>query len=119
MQTKIQCVDDVLGFMFEKGFARKFDELGSPPADLEFWYINALVYATVAATRPPLETRRIALLSLIEAIHFQAKAWIPIYGDAPCEFDVSGYQFPEDILVYESAVIDGVVRQRARASSAG
>ena len=117
MQKKIQYVDNVLGFMFDNGFARTLDEVGSPSDDLEFWHINALVHATLAATRPPLETQRIALLPLIESIHFQAKAWMSIHNGTPCGFDVSGYQFPDDILVYETAAIDGILRERSLASS--
>jgi hypothetical protein len=111
MDPRVRYVDETLGFRFEQGFAQKYKEVGSPVEDLEIWYRNALVYSKVTQGRPPPDSQRVRLVVLIEAIRFEAK-YPPLPGE-PYEFDVSSYEFSEDVLSYKSAIIDEVLRQEA------
>lgn len=109
MGCRIRYVEENLGFMFEEGFAKKFEQLGSPQGDLEFWYRNAKVYSTITALRPIATEQRIRLVTFIEAIRFDA-----MFGalpDEPIEFDVSVYEFSEDLLVFKQLIIDEVLNQ--------
>lgn len=118
MDARIRYVEEILGFLFEEGFALKFEQLGSPQNDLEFWYRNAKVYQAVTDERAvPAEQRR-TLVTLIEAIRFDAMCGA--LPDEPIEFDVSAYEFSEDILAYKQRVIDEVLQQeQASPSSIG
>ena len=115
MSAKVAYVDRVLGFLYEQGFARKFEDLGSPAQDLELWYRNAQVYEEVTKARKPRMEDRVRLTTLIEAVRFESLC-PPFPGD-PQEFDVSAYEFSEDVLAYKSAVIEAVLRQEAKAPS--
>jgi hypothetical protein len=115
MVSRISFVDEVLGFMFEQGFARKFEEVGSPENDLELWYRNAVTYSKVTSERPVPDLQRVSLVTLIEAIRFEAMC-PPPFGE-PLEFELSAYEFSEDILVYKSRVIEEVLRQEAKSRS--
>ena len=115
MDTRIAYVEQTFGFLFEQGFARKFEELGSPTNDLEFWYRNAVVYRTVTAERPVPELQRKQLLTLIEAIRFDAM-WPPPFG-RPIEFDLSAYEFSEDLLAYKDRVVAEVLQQESHERS--
>jgi hypothetical protein len=111
VDPRIRYVEDTIGFRFEQGFARRYEEVGSPVEDLEIWYRNALVYAKVTKNRPPRDSQRLRLVILIEAIRFEATH--PPFPDEPGEFDISSYEFSEDVLSYKSAVIEEVLRQEA------
>jgi hypothetical protein len=111
MDSRILYVEETIAFRFEHGFARKFQEVGSPIDDLVIWYRNALVYSKVTRDRPPEDSQRFRLVVLIEAIRFEAIH--PPLPDEPREFDVSSYEFSEDVLSYKSAVIEEVLRQEA------
>ncbi len=113
---RISYVEETLGFMFEHGFARKFEELGSPINDLEFWYRNATVYRKVTSERPILEHQRARLVTLIEAVRFDAMC-PPPFGE-PIEFDLSAYEFSEDLLAYKDRVVAEVLLQESECRSA-
>ncbi|MDH0865088.1 hypothetical protein [Mitsuaria sp. GD03876] len=115
MKDRINFVDEILGFMFEQGFARKFEEVGSPPNDLDVWFRNAQVFRTVTTERMISNEQRIRLLVLIEAIRLDA-----MYGalpGEPQEFDLTAYEFSEDLLLYKERVIEEVLRQESVRSS--
>jgi len=112
---KIEYVERVLGFRFEQGFARRFEEVGSPQGDLDVWYKNAQVFEAVAGRRTLQERERISLTVLIEAIRFEAMH-PPLPGDE-YDFDLSSYDFSEDVLAYRSDVIEAVLRQEASSPS--
>lgn len=115
MEERIAYVDRVLGFRFKHSFARRFAEVGSPLGDLDVWHKNAQVYQSVTDARPPREADRNALLTLIEAVRFEAMCPPPPGGTI--EFDVSAYQFSEDILSYKAEVVGVVLRQEAASPS--
>lgn len=115
MDEKTSYVEHVLGFMFKDGFARRFEELGSPLGDLDIWYKNAQVYVAVTAHRTPQDSERIRLATLIEAIRLEAMV-PPIFGEQ-YEFDVAPYEFSEDVLAYKMGVIEAVLRQEASSPS--
>jgi hypothetical protein len=115
MDSRIRFVEETLGFMFEEGFARKFEQLGSPQGDLEFWYRNAKVYRTLVAERPIPNEQRVRLVTLIEAIRFEAMCGA-LPGE-PIDFDVSAYEFSEDILTYKQQIIEAVLRQEEESPS--
>jgi hypothetical protein len=97
MDHRIAFVEEVLGFMFEEGFARKFEQLGSPSNDLEFWYRNAEVFQAITGENSVSHEQRMRLVTLIEAIRFNAMCGA--LPGKPIEFDVSAYEFSEDVLV--------------------
>ena len=105
----IKFIDEILGFVFELGFARKFEEVGSPPNDLEMWFRNALVFKLVTTERPISDEQRIRLLTLIEAVRFDSMCGA-LPGE-PLEFDLSAYEFSEDVMLYKKRVIEEVLRQ--------
>lgn len=115
MNEKISYVERVLGFRFKEGFAHRFEEVGSSPDDLDVWYKNAQVYESVARSRAPQAPERIGLSVLIEAIRFEAM-FPPLPGEQH-NFDLSSYEFSEDILLYKADVIDVVLRQESASSS--
>ena len=115
MDPRISYVEETLGFMFGEGFARKFEQLGSPQGDLEFWYRNAMVYRTVTAERPIAAEQRVRLVTLIEVIRFEAMGGA-LPGE-PIEFDVSVYEFSEDLLLYKQQVIEEVLCQENESPS--
>lgn len=112
---KVEYVERVLGFRFEQGFAHRFEELGSPQGDLDVWYKNAQVFEAVGALLAPKEQERISLTVLIEAIRFEAMH-PPVPGD-DYDFDLSSYEFSEDVLAYKADVIEAVLRQEASSPS--
>lgn len=115
MDPRIPYVDEILGFMFQEGFARQFEQLGSPQGDLEVWFRNAKVYEAVTGDRPIPAAQRVRLVTLVEAIRFEAMC-----GALPGEsmaFDVSVYEFSEDILAYKQQIIDEVVQQEQASPS--
>lgn len=109
MDHRISFVEETLGFMFEEGFAQKFEQLGSPPNDLEFWYRNAKVFQNIMSKRPVATEQRVKLVTLIEAIRFDVMCGA-LPGE-PIEFDVAAYEFSEDILVHKQQIIEQVLRQ--------
>ncbi|MEO7494072.1 MAG: hypothetical protein ABIT83_21465 [Massilia sp.] len=111
MDPRIIHIEKVLGFMFEHGCARKFEELGSPDAAIKFWHRNAIVYEKVTAMRPIADSQRIRLVTLIEAIRFEAMHPRP-FGE-PAEFNPDPYEFSEDLLQYKVHVISMVVDQES------
>jgi hypothetical protein len=111
MDSRILYAEETIGFRFEHGFEQKFQEVCSPLDDLVIWYRNALVSSEVTRDRPPEDSQRFRLVVLIEAIRFEAMH--PPLPDEPREFDVSSYEFSEDVLSYKSAVIEEVLRQEA------
>ncbi len=117
MSAKIGYIERALAFRFERqgGFARHFEGVGSPPDDLDIWFKNAQVYEELSCERAPRESERIALLTMIEAIRFDAM--VPPPPGEPYEFDVSAYGFAEDVLAYRSRVIEVVLRQEAASPS--
>jgi hypothetical protein len=115
MDHRISFVEEVLGFMFEEGFARKFEQLGSPQNDLEFWYRNAKVFKGVTAEVSVSAEQHVRLVTLIEAIRFEAMCGA-LPGD-PIEFDVSAYEFSEDLLVHKQQIIEEVLRQEEESPS--
>ena len=115
MNARVQYVERVLGFVYEQGFARKFEEVGSPPEDLDVWYRNAQVYEKVTGGRPPTNEVRHRLVTLIESIRLEAMA-PPLSGE-PYEFDISAYEFSEDVLSYKEAVISEILLQEAQRAS--
>jgi hypothetical protein len=115
MDERIVYVERVLGFLYQQGFASKFEEIGSPSDDLEVWYKNAQVYQSVTQARLPRDSERVRLVTLIEAIRFEAMC-PPVPGE-PREFDVSAYEFSEDILAYKADVVEAVLRQEASCPS--
>ena len=115
MDKRISYVDEVLGFMFEHGFARQFEEVGSPSNDLEAWYRNAIVYRKVSSERPIPMPQRARLVTLIEAVRFDAMC-PPLFGE-PIEFDLSAYEFSEDLLAYKDRVVEEVLRQESESLS--
>jgi len=112
---KIQYVERVLGFRFSDGFARHFEEVGSPQGDLDVWYKNAQVYEAVTGSRTLQAQDRISLTVLIEAIRFDA-AHPPVPGD-DYDFDLSAYEFSEDVLAFKADAIEVVLRQEASSPS--
>jgi hypothetical protein len=108
---RVSYVEETFGFMFESGFARKFEELGSPVNDLEFWYRSATVYRKVTSERPILENQRARLVTLIEAVRFDAMR-PPPFGE-PIVFDLSAYEFSEDLLAYKDRVVAEVLLQES------
>jgi len=84
-------------------------------AALHIWFKNAQVYEELSCERAPRESERIALLTMIEAIRFDAM--VPPPPGEPYEFDVSAYGFAEDVLAYRSRVIEVVLRQEAASPS--
>lgn len=108
MKDRINFVDEILGFMFEQGFARKFEEVGSPPNDLEVWFRNAQVFRIVTTERAISDEQRIRLLTLIEAIRLDAMCGA-LPGE-PLEFNLTAYEFSEDLLLYKERVIEEVLR---------
>jgi hypothetical protein len=115
MDPRINYVQEVLGFMFKDGFERKFEEVGSPSNDLEFWYRNALVFRKVTAMHPVPEMQKVNLVTLIEAIRFEAML-PPPFGE-PIDLELSEYEFSEDVMACKKAVIDEVLRQEAGSRS--
>ena len=115
MDHRIGFVEEVLGFMFEEGFARKFEQLGSPPNDLEFWYRNAKVFQTITAENSISIEQRVRLVTLIEAIRFDAMCGA-LPGE-PIEFDLSAYEFSEDLLVHKQKIIEVVLGQEEESPS--
>jgi hypothetical protein len=115
MDDRIRFVDDVLGFMFEQGFTRKFEEVGSPPNDLEMWFRNAQVFKMVTTERPIPDEQRVRLVTLIEAIRFDCMCGA--LPDEPLEFDLSAYEFSEDVLLYKHRVVEEVQRQESDSQS--
>jgi hypothetical protein len=115
MNPKVQYVERVLGFVYEQGFARKFEEVGSPDDDLDVWYRNAQVYEKVTCERPLQGESRHRLVTLIESIRLEAMS-PPLLGE-PHEFDLSAYEFSEDVLSYKEAVVHEVLRQEAERPS--
>jgi len=116
MDPRISYVENVLGFMFEHGLAPQFEVNGSPMGDLEVWHRNAVVYQQVTRERPVAESQRVRLVTLIEAVRFEAM-WPPPF-DEPAEFDVSVYEFSEDVLAYKLRIIEEVLLQEAESASA-
>ena len=112
---KVQYVERVLGFRFKNGFARHFEEVGSPQGDLDVWCKNAQAYEAVTGSRTPRGQERISLTVLIEAIRFEAMH-PPVPGD-DYDFDLSAYAFSEDILAYKADAIEIVLRQEASSPS--
>lgn len=112
---RVEYVERVLGFRFERGFAHRFEEIGSPQGDLDVWYKNAQVFEAVAGLRAPQERERISLTVLIEAIRFEAMH-PPVPGE-DYDFDLASHEFSEDILAYKDAVIEAVLRQEASSPS--
>ncbi|WP_058086127.1 hypothetical protein [Aquabacterium parvum] len=115
MDKRITYVDEVLGFMFPETFATKFAQLGSPQGDLEFWYRNALVYTSLVNSRPVAEEQRQRLLTMIEAIRFDAMCGA--FPGEDLEFDLSAYEFSEDILSYKASAIEQVLAQESVSAS--
>jgi len=109
MDSRIHYVEETLGFMFEEGFAKKFEQLGSPQGDLEFWYRNAKVYRTITAQRPVTAEQRRRLVTFIEAIRLDAMCGA--LPDEEVEFDVSVYEFSEDLLIFKRQIIEEVLNQ--------
>jgi hypothetical protein len=119
MDPRVRFVDEILGFIFDHGFARKFEEVGSPANDLEFWYRNAMVFKTVTDERPIPDQQRTRLVTLIEAVRLDAMSG-PISAGEPmdaADFDLSAYEFSEDLLLYKQRVVDEVLRQEALSPS--
>lgn len=112
VEEKIRYVERVLGFLYAQGFARKFEEVGAPPEDLEVWYRNAQVYEEVTRIRRPRSEERVRLVTLIESVRIEAMV-PPLPGESH-DFDVSVYEFSEDVLVYKQDVVDEILRQEAR-----
>jgi hypothetical protein len=115
MDKRITYIDEVLGFMFPETFATKFAQLGSPSGDLEFWYRNALVYSSLVSSRPIAGAQRQRLLTMIEAIRLDSMC-----GALPgeeIEFDLSAYEFSEDILEYKASAIEQVQAQESVSAS--
>ena len=115
MDAKVQYVERILGFVYEQGFAQKFEELGSPPEDLVVWYRNAQVFEKVTRSRSLGNEARHRLVTLIESIRLEAMV-APLPGEK-YEFDVSAYEFSEDVLSYKEAVINEVLHQEAQGVS--
>jgi hypothetical protein len=113
MPDRVRIVEAALGFIFEGGFTKKFEELGSPEEDLELWYRNALVYLAVTEGRPLAESQRRHLVTLIESSRFDAM-FPPPFGE-PVEFDLTGYDFSEDVLSYKEQVVAEVLKQEHKA----
>jgi hypothetical protein len=118
MSDRVSYVDDVLGFSFEKGtFRERFEELGCPEPDLEIWYRNALVYSTITQNRRPREAERIRLLTMIEAVRLQAMSFYPPLPGEEMEFDLTSYEFSEDVLLFKQEVVDMILGQERRSPS--
>lgn len=115
MDKKITFVERILGFRFEHGFAYRFEELGSPEGDLDVWFKNAQVYERATRVREPQGHERISLTVLIEAIRFEAM-FPPVPGEQ-YDFDLSSYDFSEDVLAYKADVVEAVLRQEASSPS--
>jgi hypothetical protein len=115
MNHRIGFVEEVLGFLFEEGFVRKFEQLGSPPNDLEFWYRNAKVFQAITCENSIADEQRVRLVTLIEAIRFDAMCGA-LPGE-PIEFDVSAYEFSEDLLAHKRKIIELVLRQEDESPS--
>ncbi len=115
MNHRIGFVEEVLGFLFEEGFARKFEQLGSPPNDLEFWYRNAKVFQAITGESSIANDQRVRLVTLIEAIRFDATCGA-LPGE-PIEFDVSAYDLSADLLAHKQKIIDLVLRQEEESPS--
>lgn len=107
----------MLAFRFELqgGFERVFEDAGLRHDQLDIWFKNAQVYEEVSRDRAPRANDRMALLTMIEAIRFEAM--IPPLPGEPYEFDVSAYCFSEDVLAFRRRVIDVVLEQEASSPS--
>lgn len=117
LQEKLEYVDKVFAFLFNGSFAVKFNEVDasgetSPLFDPQFWYVNARVFAALAAARPPSEAQRMPLFTLIETLHFHATT--PFHEGGEPDFDVSHHDYPDDILSYRQDAIDCLMRERSR-----
>lgn len=116
--TRVAYVDQVLGFMFDdSSFAARFAELGEPRGDLVIWYRNAQVYAAVTHARKPREAERVRLATMIEAIRLEAMSFYPPLPGEVLKFDLSCYEFSEDILSYKQNVTNIVLRQEHESPS--
>ncbi len=113
MKEKIRYIENVFGFLFPNSFESKFAELGYPTEDLDIWFKNAIVFEKVTNIKPAKEMDRRNLLTLIEAIRFEAMNPPPpgeIY-----EFDISAYEFTEYLIcIYKQLVINEVLAQESR-----
>jgi len=116
--SRVAYVDRVLGFMFENTtFAVRFAELGEARGDLVVWYRNAEVYDAVTRGRKPREAERIRLATMIESIRLDAMAFYPPLPGETIEFDLSCYEFSEDVLSYKEEVVSMVLRQERESPS--
>jgi hypothetical protein len=115
MDPKVLYVERVLGFVYEQGFAQKFAEAGSPLEDLDVFYRNAQVFEKVTIKRSLGDQARHRLVTLIESIRLEAM--VPPLPGEQYEFDVSAYEFSEDVLSFKEAVINEVLQQEAQRAS--
>jgi hypothetical protein len=118
MDSRVDFVDEVLGFRFEQGFRAKYIELGEPIEDLEFWFRNAQVFLEVHRVNPVGAENRHNVLTLIESIRFEVQAgYPPPPGLEDIVFDVSAYEFPEAVLSCKAQVISLVLAQESSGSA--
>src|SRR5438045_2249194 len=90
MDSRVDFIDEVLGFLFEQGFRAKYIELGEPIEDLEFWFRNAQVFLEVQRLNAVGPENRDNVLTLIESIRFEVQAgYPPPPGLEDAAFDVS------------------------------
>ena len=107
---KVEYVEKVFAFIFNGGFKKKLAEFGNPSEDLDIWFKNAKVFESVTKLRKPSANEQNRLVTLIEAVRFEAMH--PPPPDEPFEVNLSAYDFSEDLIVkYKQAVIDEVLRQ--------
>ena len=118
MIDRVAYVDEVLGFMFEGStFSARFEELGRPEPYLEIWYRNAMVYAAVTRARQPREAERIRLATMIESIRLETMFLYPPLPGEEMEFDLTCYEFSEDVLSFKGAVVEMIIRQERASPS--
>ena len=109
LQKRISYVERILGFMFETSFTARLEELGFPEEDIEIWYRNAQLYSSITNQRSLQDDERVDLVTLIESARFHAMC-SPASGER-CEFDVSAYNFSEEVLSYKDLILSEVLRQ--------
>jgi hypothetical protein len=120
MDPRVDFVEQTLGFRFENGFRAKYLELGEPLEDLEFWFRNAQVFRELHRTQSIPTSQQHDLLTLIESIRLDAQTlYPPVEGLEDLVFNVSSYEFSEEVLSRKAQVISLVLSQESPTYSGG